>query len=164
MRARGQRPAGEREREAVVLQQRRDSHALVHSDEPGVCLPLMALVDYKGFRLIAIATLPVDNTTLVYGTNDGGRNIHAGLEAFNVRLARMARQINVKAHYCGTVNNAVQMYSACDVEGHLGRDGKFYLLDFSRVMPPERPSGLKMEHLYRLLRPEFVANYHTALW
>jgi hypothetical protein len=51
------------------------------------------------------------------------------------------------------------MYSACDLEGHVGVDGKLYLLDFSRVMPPERPQGLKMEHLFRLLRPEFVKNY-----
>ena len=31
------------------------------------------------------------------------------------------------------------MDSAADVEGHRGEDGLFYLLDFSRTMPPVRP-------------------------
>ena len=34
----------------------------------GMNLPLMALVDYKGFRLIAIALLPIDETTIVVCT------------------------------------------------------------------------------------------------
>lgn len=25
------------------------------------------------------------------------------------------------------------------IEGHLGKDGKFYVLDFARTMPPEAP-------------------------
>jgi len=31
------------------------------------------------------------------------------------------------------------LYGPGDIEGHLGRDGKFYLLDFSRLFPPEAP-------------------------
>ncbi len=27
-----------------------------------------------------------------------------------------------------------------DIEGHKGSDGKYYVLDFGRVMPPEAPS------------------------
>jgi len=48
------------------------------------------------------------------------------------------------------------------VEGHLGRDEKFYLLDLARTFPPE--CGVVCQHLpehkqsifYRLLRPEFL--------
>jgi tetratricopeptide (TPR) repeat protein len=132
-------------------------------DEPGLCMPLMALVDYKGFRLIALSTLPIANSTLIYGTNDGGRTIHAGDDVLNQHLDVIAKQINVKPHQCGNAEQSVLMYSACDLEGHRGRDGKFYVVDFSRVMPPERPSGRKMEHLYRLLRPEFVKSYVVPL-
>lgn len=32
------------------------------------------------------------------------------------------------------------LWSPADLEGHQGRDGKFYLLDFSRVLPPETPN------------------------
>jgi hypothetical protein len=74
-------------------------------------------------------------------------------------------------------------YTAADVEGHQGTDGKFYLIDTARVFPPTayprnnrfgfprslffyyfdlyvvdleivvKPKGV---HLYRLFRPEFV--------
>jgi hypothetical protein len=47
-----------------------------------------------------------------------------------------------------------------DLEGHLGHDNKYYLLDFSRVFPPEAPiTTVKNAHLSRLLRPEFVVSY-----
>ncbi len=37
------------------------------------------------------------------------------------------------------------MYGPVDLEGHLAPDGRFYLLDFSRVMPPETPKpGMRM--------------------
>jgi hypothetical protein len=32
-----------------------------------VFLPLMALVDYRGFRLVAMSVLPVNDKTLIYG-------------------------------------------------------------------------------------------------
>ncbi len=31
---------------------------------PDLCLPLMALLDFNGFRLIAISLIPVDHSTL----------------------------------------------------------------------------------------------------
>lgn len=51
------------------------------------------------------------------------------------------------------------IHAAGDVEGHIGDDGKFYLLDLARSLPPENPNITK--HLsndpqgpfYRLLRP-----------
>ena len=35
-------------------------------------IPLMTLVDYRGFRLVAICILPVNQKTLIYGTNNAG--------------------------------------------------------------------------------------------
>ena len=75
-----------------------------------------------------------------------------------------------------------------DVEGHRGRDGRYYLLDFSRTMPPEKKNRLVCPGscgggcahffhfffiffffilsrnfrggiLFQLLRPEFVIRY-----
>ena len=36
-------------------------------------VPFMCLIDFKGFRLIASSKLPINNSTLVYGSADGGR-------------------------------------------------------------------------------------------
>lgn len=46
--------------------------AYFNCDIVGLHCPLMALVDYRGFRLIAMSILPIDKTTLVYGSNDAG--------------------------------------------------------------------------------------------
>ena len=43
---------------------------------------------------------------------------------------------------------------------HLSQDGKYYLLDFSRTMPPVKPDKRhKNGHLYHLFRREFLLSY-----
>ncbi len=39
---------------------------------PDLVMPLIALVDYKGFRLIAMSLLPITRESLVLGSADGG--------------------------------------------------------------------------------------------
>ncbi len=52
---------------------------------------------------------------------------------------------------------------------HRGLDGRYYVIDTSRLFPPERPPKHKLErgvttaHLYCLLRPEFVKSYPLPL-
>lgn len=55
------------------------------------------------------------------------------------------------------MDEKVELVSAADLEGHVGHDGRFYMLDFSRTMPPVH-SGVKdrPDHLYQQFRPEFV--------
>ena len=42
-----------------------------------LCVPVQALIDYKGYRLIAMPLLPISRQTLAYGSNDGGQTVHA---------------------------------------------------------------------------------------
>ena len=44
-------------------------------------------------------------------------------------------------------------------KGHKGKDGRYYLLDYSRTFPCVRPDGTPGGHLFRLFRPEFVVNF-----
>jgi hypothetical protein len=128
--------------------------------------PLMALVDYRGFRLIAMSILPIDRGTIVYGSADAGTHVHSSNERVNRRMLSAARALNLKPHVVGRFAHGAKMLaSAGDLEGHVGRpDGKFYLCDFSRAMPPETPvRGVPLGHLYRLLRPEFVRRHPTPL-
>jgi len=71
-----------------------------------------------------MSILPIDDTTLRYGSKDGGRNVHADDPKLNELMERAADILNIKGH---DVNGKV-LYSAGDIEGHLGADGKFYLL------------------------------------
>jgi len=46
--------------------------------------PLMCLIDYRGYRITCISFLPiVGDSTLIYGSSDGGRTVHTSDEKFN---------------------------------------------------------------------------------
>jgi hypothetical protein len=62
----------------------------------GLHFPLAVLVDYRGYRLIAEAILPVGRDTLVYGSADGGTNIHADHPHMNARMKTAAKILNLK--------------------------------------------------------------------
>ena len=132
----------------------------------------MALVDYMGFRVVAMSVLPINNKTLVYGTNDGGVVIHNSNFKLHELMKQAAEIINIKKHICGLrtasgkrLKGWQELYSPADLEGHCGDDGSFYLVDFARTMPPEAPppNNKKRQHLYKLLRPEFVKAWDIPL-
>ena len=106
--------------------------------------PLMAYIDYRGFRLVAVSLLPISSKTIIYGSSDAGRTVHSSDEHFNELMKTTGNLLNVKGHKVGVDSTVV--YGAADIEGHLGVDGKYYLLDFARVAPPQPPQ--KRENNY----------------
>ncbi len=130
-----------------------------------VHLPLMSLVDYRGYRLVAMSLLPVNNSTLVYGTDDGGKTIKRTNLEFAGIMEEAGRRLKLRPHLCGSDKKKAKILaSAADIEGHVGLDDKFYLLDFSRTMPPVQPDGRYLNgHLYQLFRKEFVQKYSKPL-
>lgn len=44
--------------------------------------------------------------------------------------------LNLKEHIGGEVDQK-RIYMPVDIEGHLGSDKRYYLLDFARLMPPQ---------------------------
>jgi len=152
-----------------------------NSTPPGISFPLMALLDYKGFRLICMSLLPVKGQkTLIYGSRDAGRTVVTKDERFNEAMRIAGKNLNIASSFRGIKEPGAMMHSAIDIEGHLGEDGRFYMLDFARAMPPEglllcvlllffgshdfflmlvsapREKTVRQtnDHLYRLLRPE----------
>jgi len=65
------------------------------------------------------------------------------------------------------------VWLAADVEGHLSKDdGRYYVVDLARLLPPDLPRacrGIALtgpardDHLYRVFRPEFVASNPISL-
>lgn len=101
-----------------------------------LCVPLMALVDYGGFRLIAVSILPVNASTIVYDSNDSGHSMHDDHPRLSRLMQEAARTLNVKSHRAGMERQTARLlHSPIDLEGHVGLDNRLYLLDFSRVMP-----------------------------
>eukprot|EP01087_Luapelamoeba_hula_P022308 TRINITY_DN795_c0_g1_i9.p1 TRINITY_DN795_c0_g1~~TRINITY_DN795_c0_g1_i9.p1 ORF type:complete len:2194 (+),score=429.59 TRINITY_DN795_c0_g1_i9:34-6615(+) len=102
-------------------------------------VPLMALIDYMGYRLIAVSVLPVNNSTLKYGSADAGVTARADDKQVNRLMKKAGKYIGLKAHVVGQQVKQ-QIYGPCDIEGHKGRDGRCYVLDTARVFPPHPPS------------------------
>lgn len=135
-------------------------------------LPLMCLVDYRGYRLLALSKLPLGDraSTLILGSSNAGERkstvkyeIEQGASELNELLKRAGKTMNLSKHLIGS--EAKPSWSAMDIEGHIGQDNRFYLLDFSRTMPPvmhDEPRGLG-SHVFELFRPEFVKDYQKSL-
>jgi len=135
---------------------------------PLLQLPLMVLVDYLGHRLVATSTLPVSNSTLVYGSVDGGVTVCAESARVNKAMAECGRIMNLRPHIVGSVAGAddtVTLFSAGDVQGHKGTDGRLYAVNFARSMPPVAPDpgDSAGDRLVKLFRPEFIRKYPIAL-
>ncbi|GAM26590.1 hypothetical protein SAMD00019534_097650 [Acytostelium subglobosum LB1] len=123
----------------------------------GLHHPLMALIDYRGYRLVAMSLLPINGETIVYGSSDGGITVHNQNELFNEKMKKSASILNIKEHMVGR-DNPKLLHCCGDIEGHIGSDGHFYLLDFARVFPPilKLNDHSPPSHLYELIRPELV--------
>jgi hypothetical protein len=91
---------------------------------PHLNLPMMALVDYRGFRVIAMSVLPIKGKSLIYGSKDAGATVFNTDPKFNLMMDEAGKKLNLASHLCGTdPNNLKELRSPCDIEGHLGSDG-----------------------------------------
>ncbi|GAM22209.1 hypothetical protein SAMD00019534_053840 [Acytostelium subglobosum LB1] len=121
--------------------------------------PLMAVIDYRGYRLLAISNLPITKNTIVYGSNDGGKTVHNSDPLVEQEMKRMAELMCIKGHYVG-LNHPTLIYGPGDIEVHKGTDGRYYMIDFARAFPPEYPSEIHgkvgRQIFYSMLRPELL--------
>lgn len=117
-------------------------------------LPLLATIDFLGFRVVAVSQLPIDSSTLVYGSDDGGSTVHNIDARAADAMKKVANSLNLSCH---VVRNQ-EIWGPGDIEIHKSfKDGKLYIIDFSRLFPPEHPGiGPPQSVFYNFLRPEFV--------
>lgn len=59
--------------------------------------PLVCLLDYRGFRLVAMSLLPIGRDTLVYGSDDAGVRIKTD-EAVHETLLKASNWMNTAEH------------------------------------------------------------------
>ena len=152
----------------------------------GVVVPFQAVIDYAGFRVLAVAKLPVNKvefneagdvkrsrTEHVLGTTDRGLTVVNQNRYLDTRMEVFAKKLNLARHFVKGENdlNEREVYSSVDVRGFKGVGNVFFLLNFWRAMPSENPDFT--DHLdkeprgnsifSRLLRPEFVQAYKKPL-
>ena len=103
--------------------------------------------------------LPLNSSTLIYGSSDAGKTINQDLQVHQL-LDKLTKRLNLREHTVGPASNPVRMSTPIDLEVHLGTDGRYYLLgiltnqicsvsnpnfnfilkDFSRTLPPQVPN------------------------
>lgn len=69
--------------------------------------------------------LPISHKTIRSGSCDGGLTVHNDDEKLTEKLKLVAAQLNLKEHL-GKNNTPLQL--SCDVEGHCGTDGNYYVV------------------------------------
>lgn len=125
-------------------------------------VPLVALVDFRGYRVLCSSMLPIDATTICYGSSDAGKTIHADADATKM-FQEAGAKLNLKAHKF----KGVDVCAPVDIEGHHGHDGNMYCIDMARLFPPEAPPLALHAHsraiFFRLLRPELVRQMAAPL-
>jgi hypothetical protein len=125
-------------------------------------VPLMAVVDYAGHRLIATCALPIGGRTLCYGSDDSGHTVHADDATLNALMEEAARLMYMKRHMAGNGNVAVrEICGPTDIEGHRGRDGKYYVCDTARCFAPNAPSRMFVGALMSVVSVEEVMDEHA---
>lgn len=142
-----------------------------------LCPPLSVLVDYLGIRILCSAVVPIKgDASLQLGSRDGGSTVRGRESCRDTDLSDLAfeaaRRLNLKPHIAGlNEDNVDTVPFAADVEAHLGLDGRYYVLDLARLMPPEHyratshllvPSG-RAGWSTRRLRADFVRQWSTPL-
>eukprot|EP01063_Lacrimia_lanifica_P035322 TRINITY_DN6702_c0_g1_i1.p1 TRINITY_DN6702_c0_g1~~TRINITY_DN6702_c0_g1_i1.p1 ORF type:complete len:2466 (+),score=839.99 TRINITY_DN6702_c0_g1_i1:133-7530(+) len=142
--------------------------AVLATDTKGLCVPLAALITFKGFRVKALPLLPLDGReTVVYGGYDGTQALADALPdspELAATLKSICTRLNLKGH---RVNGGRRLfYGPADLEVRRGVDGRFYLLRPGRLFPCSNVKpGLhdQGQWLVQLMRPELVAGCKKAL-
>eukprot|EP00903_Cladosiphon_okamuranus_P019664 g18076.t2 len=147
--------------------------------QPGLNIPLTCVVDYHGFRVLAVAKVPIITPVftssgklrkaredMVHGTADEGDTIRNENRVLSSKLQTVAEKLNLSSHMVKGVRelNSTALWAAADLRGYKKDKSTFYLLKFWRAFPSEDPtatphlksSARGQSILWRGLRPELV--------
>lgn len=123
-----------------------------------VTTAIMCVIDHVGLRLVAMPLLPLKK--LLYGSDDSMLTVKNNADIDKI-MEKIADEVHLKKHHIGN-NKEGPLHTAGDVEGHIGEDGNYYIIDTARFFPPESPSVCRHLQkrgnvtLYRMLRPELL--------
>ncbi|EEF49189.1 clustered mitochondria protein [Ricinus communis] len=140
--------------------------AYQEADVPGLYNLAMAIIDYRGHRVVAQSVLPGilqgdKSDSLLYGSVDNGKKI-CWNEDFHSKVLEAAKRLHLKEHtVVDGSGNAFKLAAPVECKGIVGSDDRHYLLDLMRVTPRDANySGLGSR--FCILRPELIAAFCQA--
>ncbi|PRQ38151.1 putative clustered mitochondria protein [Rosa chinensis] len=141
--------------------------AYQEADVPGLYNLAMAIIDYRGHRVVAQSVLPGilqgdKSDSLLYGSVDNGKKI-CWNEDFHSKVVEAAKRLHLKEHtVLDGSGNVFKLAAPVECKGIVGSDDRHYLLDLMRVTPRDANftgSGSR----FCILRPELITSYCQVL-
>uniref|UniRef100_A0ACD5YRT8 Uncharacterized protein n=1 Tax=Avena sativa TaxID=4498 RepID=A0ACD5YRT8_AVESA len=136
------------------------------ADIPGLYNLAMAIIDYRGHRVVAQSIIPGilqgdKSDSLLYGSVDNGKKISWN-ESFHAKVVEAAKRLHVKEHVVlDGSGNPVKLAATVECKGIVGSDDRHYILDLMRVTPRDS-NYIGLQHRFCVLRPELVASFVEA--
>jgi len=136
-------------------------------DVKGLYTLATAIVDYRGYRVVAQSIIPgilqrEQTSNVVYGSIDNGKTICAD-EEFHKLMLEAGKVLYIKEHT--VVDGEGKEFKLCspiEAKGIVGTDNRKYILDLVRVTPRDANFEGK-QNTYTTLRPELVMAYYDSL-
>ncbi|KAG0449031.1 hypothetical protein HPP92_027514 [Vanilla planifolia] len=143
-----QMPDSEQATYASANNDLKGTKAYQEADIPGLYNLAMAIVDYRGYRVVAQSIIPGilqgdKSDSLLYGSVDNGKKI-CWNESFHLKVQEAAKRLHLKEHtvFDGS-GNVIKLAAPVECKGIVGSDDRHYLLDLMRVTP--RDNVMKSE-------------------
>ncbi|KAL2511617.1 Clustered mitochondria protein [Abeliophyllum distichum] len=140
--------------------------AYQEADVPGLYNLAMAIIDYRGHRVVAQSVLPGilqgdKSDSLLYGSVDNGKKI-CWNEDFHSKVAEAAKRLHLKEHtVLDGSGNEFKLAAPVECKGIVGSDDRHYLLDLMRVTPRDA-NYTGPGSRFCILRPELITAFCHA--
>ncbi|KAJ3694660.1 hypothetical protein LUZ60_000037 [Juncus effusus] len=141
----------------------RGTKAYQQADVAGLYNLAMAIIDYRGFRVVAQSIIPGilqgdKSESLLYGSVDNGKKI-CWNESFHAKVVEAGKRLHLKEHeVLDGSGNPVKLAAPVECKGIVGSDDRHYLLDLMRVTPRDS-NYMGPEHRFSVLRPELISSF-----
>ncbi|KAI0488854.1 hypothetical protein KFK09_028693 [Dendrobium nobile] len=137
--------------------------AYQEADVPGLFNLAMAIIDYRGHRVVGQSIIPGilqgdKSDSLLYGSVDNGKKI-CWNESFHAKVLEAAKRLHLKEHtVLDASGNAIKLAAPVECKGIVGSDDRHYLLDLMRVTPRD-VNYTGPGSRFCVLRPELVTSF-----
>lgn len=140
--------------------------AYQEADIHGLYNLAMAIIDYRGHRVVAQSVLPGilqgdKSDSLLYGSVDNGKKI-CWNEDFHLKVLEAAKRLHLKEHtvFDGS-GNVFKLAAPVECKGIVGSDDRHYLLDLMRVTPRDA-NYIGPGSRFCILRSELISAFCQA--
>ncbi|XP_010523680.1 PREDICTED: clustered mitochondria protein [Tarenaya hassleriana] len=133
------------------------------ADVPGLYNLAMAIIDYRGHRVVAQSVLPGilqgdKSDALLYGSVDNGKKI-CWNEDFHAKVLEAAKVLHIKEHtVIDASGNVFKLAAPVECKGIVGSDNRHYLLDLMRATPRDA-NYVGPGSRFCVLRPELISSF-----